>query len=292
MKNTILLLFSLIAFLSAQAQWHQYAKPNVVNQMVKDTSGNYHYATDIGYVKFDNLFNLVDYKNLVTQSTPIGNVASLDINPLNDQEIAICESDRVTIWTNGVLTQTIEIVTAITDYSPQICFNNNNEIYVFDKSQNDYKIISNGVISDVVTPGVRPQAIVENNAGTKVYFAGWNNGLWEYTKATNTWVNFNESNSNLIYDPLESLFIADNDDLYIGGFQGLNVLSPSGTMTACQQNAGPGNPFFFSAYEIDVNSNGDVLVRSSEPNGGSNFGFCVVDMDTCSWTNYSGSGRN
>ncbi len=292
MRTKTLLVFSLIFILPVQAQWFQYAKPNQVNQMVKDGSGNYHYATDIGYVKFDNSFNVVDYKNLVSQSPPIGNVTSLDINPLNDQEIAICEPDRVTVWTNGVLTQTIEFDAPEPDYTPQIYFNNNNEIYVFDKSQNDYKIISNGVISDVVTPGIRPQAIVENNAGTKVYFAGWNNGLWEYTKATDTWVNYNESNSNLIYDPLESLFITDNDDLYIGGFQGLNVMDSSGTMTACQQSAGSGSPFFFSAFEIDVNANGDVLVRSSKPNGGANFGFCLVDTDTCSWTNFSDGGTN
>ena len=59
MKTKLLFVLALFFTFLLNAQtnnWFQYAKPNVVNQMVKDGSGNYHYATDIGYIKFDNTF--------------------------------------------------------------------------------------------------------------------------------------------------------------------------------------------------------------------------------------------
>ena len=295
MKTKLLFVLALFFTFLLNAQtnnWFQYAKPNVVNQMVKDGSGNYHYATDIGYIKFDNTFTVTDFKNLTSQSLPIGNATSVDVNSSNENEVAIGENERVSFWTNGVNTFTIAVNTTTPSYSPQLYYNNNNELYVFDKDREDYKIISNGTVTDKPTPGIRPQAIVENNSGTKVYFAGWNNGLWEYTKATDTWVNFTQANSNLINNVLMSLFVDVNDLLYIGGFQGLNTLDPSGTMQTCQQNVAPGNPFYFSVHGIDINSSGDVLVRSSAPNGGANFGMCVVDINACTWTNYTNNGTN
>ncbi len=287
MKTKLLYLVVALGSFQLIAQnvgWHQYAKPLYVNQMVKDASGNYHYATNLGYQKLDSNFNTVEVKNLTSQDTPLGNCFAVAVNPSNENQIALAENERLFIYTNGVETNQFQITPSTPFTGPGLYFNNNNELYVFDKhvSTEGYSIFENGTLTDVVTAGIRPQDIVENNGGTKIFIAGTNNGLWEYTKATDTWVNYTMGNSTLISNFINDLYVDINDNLYAGSYQGINKLEPGGTMTACMP------PSFYPVFELDIHpTSGDILARTSQPNSSNTFGFCIVDFDSCTWTNYT-----
>ena len=288
MKTKLLLLFAFLYSTSILSQsndgWSQYAKPLRVNQMVKDASGNYHYATNLGYQKLDGTFNTVEFINLTSHDTPLGNCFAIAVNPNNENQIALAENERLFIYTNGVETNFIEISSATAFTGPSLYFNANNELYIFDKYSNTegYTIFENGTLTNVVTTGIRPQDIIENNDGTKIFIAGTNNGLWEYTKATDTWVNYTMGNSNLMSNFINDLFVDNNDNLFLATYQGISKLEPNGTMTTCEP------PTFYPVFELDIHpTTGDILARTSQPNSANTFGFCKIDFDACSWTNYT-----
>jgi hypothetical protein len=145
-----------------------------------------------------------------------------------------------------------------------------------------------------VVTAIRPQDIIENQEGTKVFFAGWGDGLHELVKATNTWTNYTTSNSDLIANNgLNTLQVDANDLLYIGNFQGLNTITPAGVWNTYQQLVPPNNVWFYPVYEISKNeTTGDLLIRSSTPNSASNFGLTLLDLTTNTWTNYTDDNTN
>ncbi|EDP72829.1 hypothetical protein FBALC1_17047 [Flavobacteriales bacterium ALC-1] len=288
MKTKLLFLLAFLCsttvFTQSNDGWSQYAKPLYVNQMVKDASGNYHYATNLGYQKLDGNFNTVDFINLTSHDTPLGNCFSVAVNPSNENQIALAENNRLFVYTNGIETNAIEVVSATPFTGPSLYYNGNNALYIFDKYANieGYSVFENGILNDVVTTGIRPQDIIENNGGTKIFIAGTNNGLWEYTKATDTWVNYTMTNSNLNSNFINDLYVDDNDDLYAGTYQGINKIEPDGTITVCEPST------FYPVFELDIHpTTGDILARTSDPNSSNTFGFCIVDFDTCSWVNYT-----
>ncbi|GAA4892104.1 hypothetical protein GCM10023311_15680 [Flaviramulus aquimarinus] len=293
MKTKLFYLVIVISSFKLIAQndgWHQYTKPLHVNEMVKDASGNYHYATNIGYQKLDSNFNTIETKNLTSQSSPIGNCFSVAVNPSNENEIALGENERVFIFSNGVETHQFAVNATTQFTGPSLYYNDNDELYVFNKndfSTQSYSIFKNGVLTEMPTPGIVPIDIVENNTGTKIFIAGSNNGLWEYTKATDTWVNFTKENSNMLNNFINDLFMDANDNLFAGSFEGINKIEPNGTITSCQP------PSFSPVFEIDVHpSSGQIVARTSQPNSANNFGFNIVDFDTCAWTSFTNDGNS
>ncbi|NNL83078.1 MAG: hypothetical protein HKP28_06800, partial [Winogradskyella sp.] len=150
-----------------------------------------------------------------------------------------------------------------------------------------YQKFNAGSFETEMSTSFWPYDIIENNAGTKAYFAGGNNGLWELEKATTTWANYTMANSDLTNNSLTSLAVDANDNLFIGHYQGIDRLAPNGTFSNC--NATSPIPVF----EISINPlNNNLLVRNSAPNSANIFGMSVVDFDSCSWTNYKEDGVN
>ncbi|WP_203256575.1 T9SS type A sorting domain-containing protein [Hyunsoonleella ulvae] len=270
--------------------WYQYARPLSINQMVKGPNGNYHYATNIGYQKLDNNFNTIEVKNLTTQKTAIGNCFSIAVNPNNGNSFALGENDRVIIFTNGVETNQVSVNAVNPFTGPNLYYNNNNVLYIFnenDSNNESYSIFENGTLTEVATPGIRPKDMIENNAGTKLFIADTNNGLWEYTKATDTWVNYTKDNSNLLSNFINDLFVDTNDNLLVGSYEGINKIEPNGTITSCTP------PSFSPVFELDVHPNsGEIVARTSQPNSANTFGFYTVNFNTCTWQNFTNDGNS
>jgi len=241
---------------------------------------------------------VTDFLNLTSQNPAIAKVKDIAVNPTNNT-IAFTMPGAVVIYDGAIVTKYTYQNSSLTLGSTtstftflQVEYGINGELYIFKEDVFGYQIFNNGVFeTEVVTP-FRPQDIVENNAGTKVYFAGWNNGLWELVKSTSTLTNFTSSNSPLIINTLHSLHVDTNDLLYIGSFQGLNTMTPAGTWNTYQQMVPPANIFFYPVYDISVNSTGSVLINTSRPSSQDGKGICIVDLTTNTWTSFTNDATN
>lgn len=305
MKTKLLLTIALLSTLQIFAQfdgWNLYTRASTISKIVPDytNTDELHLATDIGYIKYNTTSEMVtDYLNLTTQNPAIGNVNGLSLNPTNNN-IALALNDGIAIYNGTTVTIYNYDNSALTAGSAgnqftklEVRYGSQGELYIFRPNVTGYQLFNAGVFDVEVVTTFKPQDIVENNTGAKVYFAGSNNGLWELVKSTSTLTNFTSSNSVLITNTLKSLHVDVNDVLYIGGFQGLNTMTPAGIWSTYQQSAPPPSAaFFLPVYNISVNeTTGDLLIRTSEPNT-SFFGLSTVDLTTNTWTNYTNDNTN
>ncbi|MBN4070615.1 T9SS type A sorting domain-containing protein [Olleya sp. AH-315-F22] len=305
MKTKLLLTIALFSTLQIFAQtngWYLYTKASTISKIVPDNTNvdELHLATDIGYIKYNTTSEMVtDYLNLTTQNPAIGRVNGLSLNPTNnnialalDEGIAIYDGTAVTIYNydNSALTagSTGNLFTKL-----EVRYGRQGQLYIFRPNVTGYQLFNAGVFDVEVATAIRPQDIIENQAGTMVFFAGWNDGLHMLEKATTTWTNYTTSNSVLITNTLKSLHVDANDLLYVGGFQGLNTMTPAGVWSTYQQSAPPpSDAFFLPVYEISVDeATEDLLIRTSEPNT-SFFGLTQLDLTTNIWTNYTDDNTN
>jgi Secretion system C-terminal sorting domain len=306
MKTKLLLAIALLSTLQIFAQtngWYLYTKASTIYKIVPDdTNANeLHLATDIGYIKYNTSSNMVTGSlNLTTQNPAIGHVNGLSLNPTNtdialalDDGIAIYDGTTVTIYnyTNSALT--VGSVGGAQFTKLEVRYGRQGELYIFKPDVTGYQIFNAGVFDAEVVTAIRPQDIIENQAGTKVFFAGWNDGLHMLEKATTTWTNYTTSSSVLITNSLLTLQVDASDVLYIGSFQGLNTMDSSGVWDTYQQSAPPPNAaFFLPVYEISVDeTTGGLLIRTSKPST-SFFGVSTVDLTTNTWINYTSDNTN
>jgi Secretion system C-terminal sorting domain len=306
MKTKLLLVIALFISLYSFTQtngWYLYTKASTIHKIVPDdtNSNELHLATDIGYIKYNTTTNQVtNFLNLTTQNPAIGHVNGLSLNPTNtdialalDDGIAIYNGTTVTIYnyTNSALTVGSVGGTQFTKL--EVRYGRQGELYIFKPDVTGYQVFNAGVFDAEVVTAIRPQDIIENQAGTKVFFAGWNDGLHMLEKATTTWTNYTTSNSVLITNSLLSLQVDASDVLYIGSFQGLNTMDSSAVWNTYQQSAPPPNAaFFLPVYDISVDeTTGDLLIRTSKA-GTSFFGLSTVILNTNTWTNYSMDNTN
>jgi Secretion system C-terminal sorting domain len=305
MKKKLLLtiaLFSTLQIFSQTDGWFLYTKPSTISAIVlDDTNANIlHLATDIGYIQFNTTTGLVaDFLNLTSQSPAIGHVNGLDVNPTNanialalDDGFAIYDGTAVTIYNYDNSLLTVGSVGGTEFIKLRVRYGRQGELYIFKPDVTGYQVFNTGVFDTEVVTTIKPQDIVENQAGTKVYFAGWNDGLHELTKATTTWTNYTTANSDLIYNPLKSLHVDSNDLLYIGGSQGLNTMTGAGVWNTYQQLDPAFGIFFLPVYGISLNeTNGDLLIQTSSPNS-SSFGLSTLVLASNTWTNYTDDNTN
>ena len=271
-------------FLLAQTNgWYQIDKPQTINVIVPDdTDSNIiHLGTNIGYIKFNIATNqVVDFLNATSQNPAIGNVTGLALNPTNN-EIALALSGGIAIYdgtstvTKYTYTNSSLTIGSASNLGLQLSYGLNGELYLYKTDVFGYQVLNSGVFNTEVVTSFRPQDIEENHDGTKIYFAGWNDGLHEYTKASTSWVNYTTSNSDLIYNPLEALYRDSSGKLYVGGFQGFNTIDSAGVWSTVQQMI-PSSVFFYPAYDFSKNSSGDLMVVTSKPNVAYN-GLCIVN---------------
>lgn len=299
------LLFAVALFIAsynfAQTNgWYLYNKPSTIFAIVPDGTNAdlLHLATDMGYIQYNTATDMVtDYLNLTSQAPAIGHVYGLALNPINnnvalalDGGFAIYNGTSVTLYdyNNSALT----VGSAETSFTRlEVRYGRQGELYIFNPFTTGYQLFNAGAFDPEVVTTIRPQDIVENQAGTKVYFAGWNDGLHELTKATDTWVNYTTSNSDLLDNPY-CLYVDSNDLLYIGGYKGLNTLTSAGVWNTYQRTVPPANVIFYHVHDISVNeTTGDVLLLTSKP-GNSYNGLTTLDLATNTWTNYTNDNTN
>ncbi|TJY34813.1 T9SS type A sorting domain-containing protein [Pontimicrobium aquaticum] len=305
MKTKLLSLIVLFFTLLSNAQtdgWFLYNKPGTVSAIIPDDSNAniLHVATDMGYIQYNTSTDMVtDFLNLTSQNPVIANVNGIDVNPTNndialalDGGFAIYDGTTVTVYNYDNSALTVGSVGGSQFTKLKVRYGRQGQLYIFKPDVTGYQIFNAGVFDTEVATAIRPQDIIENQAGTKVYFAGWNDGLHELTKATNSWVNYTSSNSDLIYNVLHSLYVDSSDILYIGGFQGLNTMSNSGTWNTYQQLEPVDGVFYYPVYSISRHSTtGDLLINTSKPNN-TYFGLTLLELSTNTWTNYRNDGTN
>ncbi|MEW4922289.1 T9SS type A sorting domain-containing protein [Algibacter sp. 2305UL17-15] len=300
MKTKLLLAALLFFCFQTHAQtngWYQYHRPTQIINLDVDASGNLHLATNGGYMKYNTTTNMVeDYANLTSQSAPIGQCTSVKVNPVNNhitlgfpsgQGIAIYDGTNYTIYYSGN--------SNYDDFSnPQFHYTDSGLLYIFDTGDTKYQTFENGVFNPVQNITFRPQAIIENAAGNKVYFAGQTpggliDGLYMLDKTTDTFTKYTTSNSGIHSNGPACFFRDTNDLLYIGGHRGISTLDAMGNWTTYQEPL-PINPsLFYSVYSIDKFSDGTFLVNNSQPNTSSQNGFSTVDFSTNTWTHFDSS---
>ncbi len=291
-----LCLFTLVSF-SQTNGWHQYHKATQISNLDTDASGNIHLATDSGYIMYNTTTSMVeDYANLTSQSLPIGRCSSIKVNPINNnvalgfpggQGMAIYDGANYTIYHSDS-----------SDYgdfsNPEFHYTDGGLLYIYDTGDTKYQTFENGVFGVVQDLTFRPQAIIENSAGTIAYFAGQTpgglaDGLYELDKATDTFTKYTTSNSGIHSNGPSCFYRDTNDLLYIGGHMGVSTLDTMGNWTVYQEPL-PINPsLFYSVYSIDKFSDGTFLVNNSDPNSSSQRGFSTVDFSTNTWTHYDSS---
>ncbi|WP_369999234.1 T9SS type A sorting domain-containing protein [Winogradskyella sp.] len=299
MKTKLLTLFALCCVINAYSQtdgWYVFSKATEITKIVPDdvSAKEIHLATDFGYMKYNTATNtVVDYLNLTSQNPAIGTVKDIALDPTGDNValtlkdgIAIYDGTAVTVYNYSTSDLTIgestsQFVFLKVDYA------NDGSLYIYKPDALGYQKFNNGSFDIEMTTSFRPQDVAENSDGTKAYFAGDNNGLWELNKTTDVWTNFTSSNSSLFQNFLTSLTFDSSDNLYIGHYQGLDRLDTTGNFTTCNDSSP------IPVFDININPiNGDLLVRNSQPNSASIFGLSLVDFDSCSWSNYREDGAN
>lgn len=290
-KITLLLCATFLTFnlFSQTNGWHQYAQPRKIYDLQYDSAGNLHCGTDIGYIKFDISLNVVDYKNLTSQEFPVGALQQIAINP-NDNNFIYAITDNknileINVSNNEVkypvFNETLEDYTDGDFVSSKIYWAKSGILYVFGTSNKHYQTLENGVLSDKKELEFYPRSIVENNDGTKAYFASTTKGLWELDKTNNTWTNYTKQNSTIVSDGLTDLATDKNDVLYIASYGGLCTLE-NGVFTSYL------NPTVNqTCFQVDVHpTKNEVLVNRSEANAPTQQGFAIVKLETNTWTLY------
>ncbi len=304
MKTKLLVLSLLLFSFSSTAQtndWHLFTKASEITKIEPDdvNADELHLATDVGYIKFNSTTNLVtDFLNLTSQDPAIGSVKDIALDPTSN-DVAMTLKDGIAIYNGSSVTNYNYTNSGLTIGEGtnqfqflQVEYAKDGSLYIFKEDDFGYQKLNNGVFDTETVTTFKPQDIVENNAGTRVYFAGSNNGLWELEKATTTFTNYTSSNSDLIYNVLNSLYVDNSDLLHVGGFQGLNTMSGAGDWNTYQQLDPVNGVFYYPVYDISMNNTtGDLVIRTSKPNV-SYFGLSLVELTTNTWTNYRMDGAN
>lgn len=299
MKTKLLALLAFCLFFNSYSQtdgWYIYSKATEITKIIPDdvNADELHLATDFGYIKYNTATDVVvDHLNLTSQNPAIGTVKDIALDPTGDN-IALTLKDGIAIYDGAAVTvynystsdltigeSTSQFISLKVDYA------NDGSLYIYKPDAFGYQKFNNGSFDIEMTTSFRPQDIAENSSGTKAYFAGDNNGLWELDKTTDTWTNYTTSNSNIFQNFLTSLCFDSSDNLYMGNYQGIDRFDTGGNFTTCNDSSP------IPVFDININPvNGDLLVRNSQPNSASIFGLSVVDFDSCSWSNYSEDGAN
>jgi len=304
MKYRVFILLILFFTLQINAQtngWHQYAKPtNIYKIEIDDSNTNLlHLGTDTGYVQFNTTTNqVVDFLNITSQNPPVGIIQDIALNPTND-DVALALKDGFAIYDGATVTKHAYHNSDLTIgeltnkfIKLELTFGQGGELYIFKEDVAGYQVFNNGVFETEVSAAFTPTDIIENNTGTKVFFAGDNSGLWELDKATDIFTNYTTSNSDLVSDFLLALDKDINDNVYVGSYGGLNTVSPSGVFNSYQQLIPPTNTLNYPVRDIDINeTTGEVLVNNSQQNGFS-YGVSLIDLPTNTWTNFTNDNIN
>ncbi|MBT8323878.1 MAG: hypothetical protein KJO96_01160, partial [Winogradskyella sp.] len=285
-----LFLFLSISITAQTDGWHLYTKASEITKILPDdvNTDELHLATDIGYIKYNTTSNTVtDFLNLTSQNPAIGNVKDVSLDPTSNNValslkdgIAIYDGLAVTVYRYDNSNLTIGESTP-QFFNLQVDYAKDGSLYIHKEGTFGYQKFNNGSFEAEMVTSFRPKDVAENSNGTKAYFAGDNNGLWELDKSTDTWTNYTTSNSDLFQNALTSLCFDSADNLYMGNYQGIDKLDTAGTFTSCN-DISP-----IPVFEISINPlNGDLLVRNSQPSSANIFGLSIVDFDSCTWTNY------
>lgn len=270
--------------LSQTNGWFQYAMLQSINQIVKDGSDNLHLATDIGYIKYNTTTqSVVNFFNLTSQATPVGKLNSVAVNSTNGNiALAYPLQGGIAIHNGTTITNYDSFNSDLGEYDdPKLFYASDGTLYIYNFK--NYQTFKDGVFSTIKTMASNIRDIVENNDGTKIFFATSSNGLFELTLATENMVNYTVGNSSIVSDWLHDLFVDANDVLHIGTIAGLSTLTNTGTWTEYKQQI-PNSSSFYEVFSVDKNTNGDVLLSHYGPNYSR--GYSILDTSNSQWTTY------
>lgn len=294
----LFLFFSLQTYTQTNG-WHQYAQPKKIYDLKYDNAGNLHCGTDIGYIKLNSTGTVIDFKNLTSQTFPVGQLQQIAINPTNANFLyAITDRKSVieiNLTTNEIkfsdFNSTLEDYTTNNFENTNLYWANSGVAYFYGRSKKIYQTLENGVLSAVKDITFFPTAIIENNDGTKAYFASATKGLWELDITNNTWTNYTKDNSGLNNNGLTDLDIDTNDVLYISNYGGLCSLN-NGTFTSYEEQV-PNSTLNYPTFQVDKHpTRNEVVVRTSLANSANQLGFATVELNTDTWMIYKNDDTN
>jgi hypothetical protein len=295
MKKLLLLISVIILsqpLFSQTNNWYQYTVLRKVNHIVKDAVNNLHIGTDIGYMKYNTTTNSVEkVYNITTQNPPIGEVRFVAVNPTNNN-LSMVLSQGIAVSNGTSITKYISSSSDLHKFiTPNLYYAKDGTLYIYEgvdfAESTKYQTFSNGIFSAVKTMTFSISSIVENNNGTKIFFASDNSGLFEFVKATSAFTNFTVSNSDLVNDSVNTLLMDANNKLHIGCSQGLNILTDAGVWATFQEQI-PNSSSFYSVFSIDQNTTGELLLNNSK---GTNVkkGYSILNPTTSVWTHHDPS---
>ncbi|TVZ56164.1 putative secreted protein (Por secretion system target) [Lutibacter sp. Hel_I_33_5] len=285
------LLFFTHCLFSQTNGWYQYSQPKKIYDMKYDSVGNLHCGTDMGYVKLDNTLKVVDFKNLTSQTFPVGKLEQIAINSSNNN-LLYAITDRknileINLTTNEIkyplFNETLEDFTNNNFDHTKIYWAKNGTLYIFGGSKKFYQTLENGVLSAKKDIDFIPTSIIENKDGTKVYFASATKGLWVLDFANDSWVNYTKDNSGLNNNGLTDLGLDANDVLYITSYGGLCSLN-NGVFTKYEKLQ-PNSTLNYPCFQVDIHpNNNEVVVRTSTNNSASHQGFTRIELANNTWS--------
>lgn len=302
MKTQLLFVFLFVGIAQLPAQtdgWYQFMGITSIStvQVVDTSPESVLVGTNIGLIKYNTTTQQVtDYLNFTSQNPPVGNIRGISQNPTNN-EVALETDEGFAIYdgTNIIPYNYDNSNLTIGNGSSQplkTYYGVGGELYLYKTDIQAYQIFENGVFEAEVATNFRPVSIMENAAGTKTFFAGWNNGLWELDKNTLNYTNYTTSNSDLLLNTVNKLYRDHNNLLYIstGGYVGFNTLDASGIWNTYQELI-PNSTFHYPVFDFDVSATtGKVLVNSSSI--GVSLGMFEVELQNNSWTHYTNDNSN
>lgn len=300
MKTRLLLailLFGPLNLISQTNGWYQFMGVTSIStvQVVDTSPESVLVGTNIGLIKYDTSTQQVtDYLNLTSQNPAVGNIRGISQNPTNNDIVLETGSGFALYNGTSVVPYHYEnsgLTIGQSSFQPlKTYYGVGGELYLYKTDIQAYQIFNNGVFEAEVATTFRPTSIMENAAGTKVYFAGWNNGLWELDKSNSMYTNYTTSNSGLLLNTVNKLYRDHNNLLYIstGGYVGFNTLDPSGNWNTYQELI-PSSTIHYPVFDFDVSpTTGNVLVNTFT----TNLGFFEVDLPTNTWTHYTNDNTN
>jgi hypothetical protein len=302
MKTQLLFLFAFLSIFMLSSQtngWYQYAQPKKIYDLKYDNAGNLHCGTDIGYIKLNPTGTVIDFKNLTSQAFPVGQLQQIAINPTNTNFLyAITDRKSVieiNLTTNVIkfpdFNDTLEDYTNNNFDNTKLYWAKSDVVYFYGESKKFYQTIENGVLSAKKDITFFPTAIIENNDGTKAYFASATKGLWELDTTNDTWTNYTKENSGLNNNGLTNLDIDSNDVLYMSNYGGLCSLN-NGTFTSYEEQI-PNSTLNYPTFQVDKHpTKNEVVVRTSLANSANQVGFATVQLNSDTWKVYKNDATN
>ncbi|MEM9679758.1 MAG: T9SS type A sorting domain-containing protein [Bacteroidota bacterium] len=284
---SLALFFTLFAF-SQTNGWYQYHKTGESFAIDVDSNGNLHMGSDTSYIAYNPVMEMVfSYANITSQDLPVSKVRSIKANPVNNEIVMLTNGGNSITLYDGMTTYTNYNVDN-SNYEPfdfgtaEFSYGDQGTLYIYNSENTRYQTFENGTFNASQSLSFNPMDIVESNDGSKVYFASETTGLWELDKATDSFTNFNTSNSDIHTNFLTSLYKDASGLIYAGGIDGISTYNLiTGMFDLVYQETWSVNPaVIYDVESMEVFSDGRFLAKTQP------LGWAILDLTNDVYTHY------